>query len=72
MFLLQINHTTGSMEQLCKHRTPQIITPKASGLSGGTGGETGVEVETLRKRGELWKSLEYSGKSRSFCTTPEK
>lgn len=33
------------------------------GLSCGNGGETGVEVETPRKRGELQKSLVYTRKS---------
>ena len=123
------------MEQLCERRTQGIRTRKASGLSGGTGGETGVSsrntrgmrraskksgvhrknkkllydtreissssgkaggiegntrkswrntrkkgrtekpvlaVETPGEGGELLKSLVYTGKTRSFCMTPEK
>lgn len=38
------------MEQLCEHRTQGIRTRKAPGLSGVTGGKTGVSSRNTRER----------------------
>ena len=63
--MLQVNHTTGRMEQLCEHRTQGIKTRKASGLSDGTGGKSGVLIKKTGVHRKKQKLLNDTRKTRS-------
>ena len=70
--MLQVNHTTGRMEQLCEHRTQGIKTRKASGLSDGTGGKSGVLIRNTMEIRSAYKKTGVHRKKQKLLNDTRK